>query len=152
MLLQIPPDQLDLLRSALNKAGIREIGGQIFGQQLAVSYFSATNISFQKRQGTFARFVVDLMQAALDAIHFYSITEHKYDRFNYIGEWHSHPSFALHPSLTDIESMRSIVNDPEFKGNFAILMIVRLDNEELCAAAWLFDVKGNEFKIKVEAS
>ncbi len=83
-----------------------------------------------KRPGTFARFIVDLLQAALDALGFFERTQHRYTRYNYIGEWHSHPSFAVHPSSIDVRSMRTIVEDPKFHGNFAVLMIVRLDDGE----------------------
>ncbi len=64
MRLRLPSDQVAALRGALRKARTNEIGGQIFGEQLAPSDFRATQITFQHRPGTFARFVVDLVQAA----------------------------------------------------------------------------------------
>ena len=70
MLLRLPADQVRSLRAALEAAGENETGGQMFGEQLASSDFRATNFTFQKRRGTIARFVVDLVQAAQDAIGF----------------------------------------------------------------------------------
>jgi len=49
-----------------------------------------------------------------------------YKRFNYLGEWHSHPSFLPVPSETDLETMQSIVEDPQVGANFLVLMIVKL--------------------------
>ena len=98
MRLRLPADQTSRLVAALEKAGKREIGGQLFGEQLAPSHFVVTELTIQTRRGSFARFVVDLLQAARDAIRFFERTEHHYTRFNYIGEWHSHPSFAVQPS------------------------------------------------------
>ena len=48
-----------------------------------------------------------------------------FGRFNYLGEWHSHPSFPVSPSTTDIRTMQAMVEDV---GNidFSVLMIVRL--------------------------
>jgi hypothetical protein len=67
---------------------------------------------------------------------FFERTEHKYSRFNYIGEWHSHPSFEVSPSGTDLDSMRRLVRDPGFKGRFAVLMITRKDPSQLTYGAW----------------
>lgn len=150
MRLRLPADQAASLHEALRRAGNKEIGGQIFGEQLAPSDFVATELTFQKRPGTVARFVVDLIQAARDAVRFFDRTGHHYRRYNYIGEWHSHPSFAVHPSDIDVASMQQLVTDPEFKGGFAILMIARLDGEELSCGTWLFDPIGRAFAITLE--
>lgn len=150
MQLKLKSDQTDRLRDTLRRAGTSEIGGQIFGEQLAPSDFVATELTFQRRPGTFARFVVDLVQAARDAIRFFDRTAHQYSRYNYIGEWHSHPSFAVRPSNTDITTMRRLVTDPDFKGGFAVLMIARLDGDTLTCGAWLFDPKGPAFAITLE--
>jgi hypothetical protein len=141
---------MEILRDALHRAGTNEIGGQIFGEQLAPSDFRATDLTFQKRRGTFARFIVDLVQAARDAISFFDRTKHQYERFNYIGEWHSHPSFEVMPSVTDIEAMRALVSDREFKGRFAVLMITRLDGDQISSAAWLFDPAGHKLAVTLE--
>ena len=140
MRLRVPVEQSDRLRAALARAGSKEIGGQLFGEQLAPSDFRVTELTFQKRSGTFARFFVDLIQAARDAARFFERTKHQYARFNYIGEWHSHPSFVLEPSGTDTGTMLSLVSDTGFRGSFAVMMIVRLDaDEKISSKAWLFD-------------
>jgi hypothetical protein len=143
-------DQTRRLIAALKRVGIREIGGQLFGEQLAPSNFRVTELTVQSRPGTFARFVVDLLQAARDAVRFFDRTEHRYKRYNYIGEWHSHPSFAVQPSGPDMETMRGLVRDSQFMGTFAVLMIVRLDAETLTSGAWVFDPQGGERAIMLE--
>ena len=47
-------------------------------------------------------------------------------RFNYLGEWHSHPSFEPLPSDTDIRTMQSLVEDPDVGVNFLVLMVCRM--------------------------
>lgn len=150
MRLRLATEQTEKLSSALERAGTREIGGQLFGEQLAPSDFLVTDLTIQARPGTFARFVVDILQAARDAIRFFDRTGHRYTRFNYIGEWHSHPSFAVSPSGTDVDTMRSVVRDPDFRGSFAVLMIVRWDDDVITAAGRLFDRNGAEFDILIE--
>lgn len=150
MRLRLPSDQIAAIRTALIQAGTNEIGGQIFGEQLAPSNFLACELTFQKRRGTFARFFVDLMQAAKDALKFFERTHHRYARFNYIGEWHSHPSFEVRPSRADIETMRTLVRDRDFRGRFAVLLITKLETGDLLCGAWLFDPQGREFEIELE--
>jgi hypothetical protein len=139
-----------LLVAGLKRAGVKEIGGQLFGEQLEPSNFRVTDLTVQARPGTLARFVVDLLQAARDALLFFDRTEHRYTRYNYIGEWHSHPSFAVRPSGPDVATMRDLVHDPRFAGTFAILMIARLDGEALTAGAWVFDPQGGERAVTLE--
>jgi proteasome lid subunit RPN8/RPN11 len=150
MRIRLPSNQLAILREALRRAGAKEIGGQIFGEQLAPSDFLATELTFQKRPGTFARFIVDLVQAARDSARFFDRTRHQYTRYNYIGEWHSHPSFEVRPSDLDLAAMRDLVADGDFKGRFAVLMIARLDGESLTCGAWLFDPSGLELAVTLD--
>jgi hypothetical protein len=48
----------------------------------------------------------------------------RYRRFNYLGEWHSHPSFSVQPSFEDIESMTDIVENGNSTITFAVPLIV----------------------------
>lgn len=150
MRVRLAGDQTAKLGAALVRAGRREIGGQLFGEQLAPSDFLVTELTIQARPGTIARFMVDLMQAARDAVRFFDRTDHRYTRYNYIGEWHSHPTFAVHPSGIDIGTMRALVGDRQFVGSFAVLMIVRIDGDRLTTGAWLFDPNGTEREITLE--
>jgi hypothetical protein len=83
-------------------------------------------------------------------LRFFDRTQHQYKRFNYIGEWHSHPSFEVKPSPQDVETMVKLVTDPAFKGSFAILMIMRLDGDVVSMGAWLFDPQGTARAIDVD--
>lgn len=69
---------------------------------------------------------------------FFELNGGDYTRFNYLGEWHSHPCSEPLPSMTDIQTMQSIVDDPEVGANFLILFIVtwkRWRSMELSAMA-----------------
>lgn len=150
MRLRLPNDQVGQLTEALRRAGTKEIGGQIFGEQLAASDFCTTEFTVQKRRGSFARFFVDLTQAAKDAMRFFHKTEHRYLRYNYIGEWHSHPSFTVTPSATDVQSMIALVTDPSFRGNFAALLVMKLAGDRLELSAQVFDRAGACQAVSVE--
>lgn len=113
------------LRKALRKASRREIGGMIFAEQLAPARFRVIDFSLDAHSGSDATFDRDpeLHRQALNE--FFHHTNYDFTRFNYLGEWHSHPSFSTHPSREDIETMTDLVENGENIG-FALLMIVRL--------------------------
>lgn len=146
----LPSDQVRRLRGALARAGTWESGGQLFGEQLAPSRFRVTDLTVQRRLGAFATFIVDLVEAGQAAVEFFRRTGHAYSRHNYIGEWHSHPSFDVAPSAKDSRTMRELVAADDFRGSFAVLMIARLDGPELRTGAWLFDPDGNEQAVRLE--
>ncbi len=150
MKIKISPDQILILKKSLLEAGTIEIGGQIFGEQLEPSNFLVSKLTIQKKKGTFSKFIVDLSQAIFDARNFFRLTRHQYTQFNYIGEWHSHPSFSVQPSHTDIETMKAIVTDATFSENFAVLMIAKLKDNNLIIGAWLFDPIGRTEIINLE--
>lgn len=146
----LPNDQVRKLTASLRRAKTSESGGQLFGEQLAPSLFRVTELTVQSRVGTFASFIVDVVEAARAALAFFRRTGHDYLRHNYIGEWHSHPSFAVKPSPKDSNTMREIVTAEDFAGSFAVLMIVRLDGTKLRSGAWLFDPRGQEQPVNLE--
>jgi [CysO sulfur-carrier protein]-S-L-cysteine hydrolase len=114
MRVEIAVDIRAKLRKALRSAGRREIG-----------HFRIVDLSIDNETGGRAHFVrsPEAHAAALDA--FFERTGNEYDRFNYLGEWHSHPRFAVTPSLRDASSMIELV-DGERGIDFAVLLIVRL--------------------------
>lgn len=112
-------------KKVLRRAGRREIGGILMGEQLEPGIFRIIDFSVDEKSGSVVHFVrsVEDHQASLEK--FFSKTDHDFSRFNYLGEWHSHPSFSVQPSNTDIVSMYSLVNN-EQNINFAVLLILKL--------------------------
>lgn len=113
------------LRKALRAAGSREIGGVLMGEQIAPGLFWVVDLSIDSQAGGRAHFVrsSEAHTEALSA--FFLETDHQYDRFNYLGEWHSHPRFTVIPSTQDVASMIDLV-EGERGIDFAVLLIVRL--------------------------
>lgn len=108
------------------------------GECLEPNRFRATDLTIQSRGGTFASFVRRVGEALSALARFFRRTGEDYTRFNYLGEWHSHPSFSVSPSDRDVRSMIEIAEDPEVGANFAALVIVRLMGGELVGSASVF--------------
>ena len=134
----LPNKMADRMAEALQKAGGRETGGILMGEHITEDTFRVVDITVQPQPGTFASFMRALSGIKSVLRRFFCRTKYEYTRFNYLGEWHSHPSFALEPSSTDCQSMLQIVQDPAVGANFAVLIIVHFDLEDLQAAAFLF--------------
>jgi proteasome lid subunit RPN8/RPN11 len=103
-----------------------EIGGVIVGEHIAADTFRVIDISVQRRGGTAAHFVRDPAHHKVFLAEFFAKTGNDYTRFNYIGEWHSHPAFEPLPSGPDFATMYNLVEDSDVGVNFAVLIIVRL--------------------------
>jgi proteasome lid subunit RPN8/RPN11 len=116
----------EILTQALRRSGHREVGGVMLAEHTGHNHFTVREVSVQQR-GTFTSFVRSLTDALSSIRRFLTSTGHDYTRFNYLGEWHSHPSFAPFPSAQDDASMRQIVEDARVGANFAVLLIIKLD-------------------------
>ena len=89
--------------------------------------------------GTIAYFLRKAEEAVTRLKSFFLRVNHNYARFNYLGEWHSHPSFRLEPSEKDDRSIREIVEDGDVGANFVVLLIVKLaDNGDLLTRAYTY--------------
>lgn len=116
----------DRLVNALRRVGRYETGGILMGERLSDDLFGIKDITIQHQQGNttvFTRMVRDFLGPLR---RFFLTTGRNFERYNYLGEWHSHPSFSLEPSSHDHEAMCAIVDDPCVGANFAVLVIVRL--------------------------
>lgn len=125
------------MADACKHAGTRETGGMLFGEHVAEDQFRVLEATVAS-VGSVASFLRSLVGglAKLDA--FFRRTDRDYRRFNYLGEWHSHPSFALLPSGTDDHSMFDIVTDPATGARFAVSIIVKLKDQRLEAEAFVY--------------
>ena len=124
----LPPEQHQLLLAALHKAGKREVGGILMGEHAGPDLFIIRDMTVHRR-GALASFVRRIEDAIGRLRNFFQQTGHDYTRFNYLGEWHSHPSFSPYPSKTDDLSMLQIVQDETVGANFAALLIAKLGAE-----------------------
>ena len=136
--ISLPSNQRARLRKCLRRAGRREIGGILMGEQVAPDHFRIVDFSVDDKTGTAAHFVRSPEHHAEALESFFRRTGSDFKRFNYLGEWHSHPSFTVRPSQEDITSMQSLVNG-ERDIDFSALMIVKLRCFFLVeAAAYMF--------------
>lgn len=139
MKIHLPLDIQKRLIRSLAKAGAQEIGGVLMGEHLGEEEFRILDLTLQKSHGSLVFFVRMIEDAVAPLWHFFRRTGQNYRKFNYLGEWHSHPSFPPAPSQKDRLSMLEIVTDPAIGANFAVLLIVRLQTgEELDATATAF--------------
>lgn len=126
MQVSLPNDVTARLVHELALAGNKEIGGILMAEQLnEAGCFRVVDFSVDPHSGKAEYFQRDPSThgAVLEA--FFERNGHDYGRFNYLGEWHSHPTFPVRPSLRDMKTMLHLVNGDEGI-DFALLLIVKL--------------------------
>jgi [CysO sulfur-carrier protein]-S-L-cysteine hydrolase len=141
------------LSRELLKAGRREIGGLLMGEHVEPDVFKIVDISVQRSGGSHACFIRQPHEHRKDLDRFFRRTGADYKRFNYLGEWHSHPSFHATPSDTDLHTMQAIVEDPAVGVNFLVLLIARISGREqmqLSVTAFLPLEAPHEVKLEFE--
>lgn len=126
MKIALAPKFESRLRRALREAGRREIGGMLFAEQIAPAHFRLMDFSIDALSGSDSHFQRDPIRHQNACEEFFNRTGYDFTRFNYLGEWHSHPSFSVRPSFEDIETMQSIVETKAGPISFAVLLIVKL--------------------------
>ena len=109
------------------------------GECLAPGKFRVVDFTVDHGGGTVATFMRSIRSVVLALTRFFDRTEHDYRRFNYLGEWHSHPSFKPTPSIQDISTVQSIADDPGVGANFVALVILKLRvGEDVQGSATVF--------------
>lgn len=129
------------LKRLLQDAGAREIGGVLMAEQLDVGHFRIVDFSVDEQTGSVAHFVRSPEHHEAALAKFFARTGNDFRRFNYLGEWHSHPSFSVLPSSEDQAAMVSLV-EGERGISFAVLMIVRLGARRLLECSISLFVRG----------
>jgi integrative and conjugative element protein (TIGR02256 family) len=152
MKILLPQPIVQRLANELRRARRREIGGLLMGEHLLGETFRIAEVSVQRSGGSSAHFIRDPAEHRAQLAEFFQRNGGDYTRFNYMGEWHSHPSFEPLPSITDLMTMQSIVDDPEVGANFLVLLILtskRRKGMEVSATG--FRRGGEPFAVSIEA-
>ena len=130
----MPRELRERLEVELRRAGSRELGGVLMAEHVGMNEFALRDLTIHRR-GSFASFVRRIEEALDRLKSFFKANSNNYRRFNYIGEWHSHPSFVTEPSPHDDASMREIALDPDVGANFVVLLVVKLEDSSRFAAS-----------------
>ena len=121
----VPQEIQQTLRKALRDAGTSECGGVLMAEHVGPDHFAVRTLTVQGG-GSFASFIRGTRAAFRALSDYFHRSHYEYTRFNYLGEWHSHPSFSVQPSSTDHRSMVEIATNPKVGANFVVLLIFKL--------------------------
>ena len=141
--LYISSKNVSTMKWELRRARSREIGGILMAEQIGNGEFRLVEFSVDRKTGTDGRFTRNEMHHVPALKEFFARHDNNYSKYNYLGEWHSHPSYSVHPSAQDIATMVKLVNSPG-DTKFATLMIVRLDYWLKLRISVLLFVEGQE--------
>lgn len=125
------------LYETVARAGRNEIGGVLMAEQMEAGRFALVDFTVDSRTGSAAHFVRSVKEHGEALKSFFARTGSDYSRFNYLGEWHSHPNHPPIPSVEDSLSMLDLVQG-ERGIPFAVLVVARASRRRLAISATLF--------------
>jgi hypothetical protein len=143
--ISIPFEIQQQLIQALIKSGSYECGGVLMGEHIGINHFRVSSLTVQKT-GAISSFVRGITDAIKAICLFHKSTNNNYQRFNYLGEWHSHPLFSVQPSNKDHYTMRELISDPKVGANFVVLLIFRLKDNNLEGSAHTYLPDGSYYQ------
>lgn len=155
MQLLLPSRLIQRLQTELKRAGDREIGGLLMGEHIRDEVFRILDITVQRSGDDRACFIRQPKDHQKALKKFFARTGNDFTRFNYLGEWHSHPSFIPSPSSTDVATMQSMVADPSVGANFLVLLIAKrnsLGNFEASATLFIADAPPRHITLEDDPS
>ena len=138
-------------RSALLVAGSKEIGGILFGEHVGEADFRIVEATLQRRMGNEVAFRRKARIARREIKRMSTRYGHDHERYNYLGEWHSHPNAPATPSTRDRRTIREILSHPDTDANFLVLLIIRLaEGGFLEMSARCFLASGHDLNCEIE--
>ena len=152
MRIRIDSQTIDYWMKHLTRAGPREIGGVLFGEQLDEGYFRIVEATRQRfGRGTYNLFLRRGAQARKKILALHRRYGGRPERFNYLGEWHSHPNALAIPSTRDEMTMSQLLEDQAGAVNFLVLVVVRISHAgALEIGAWAYLASGHVVTCEVE--
>ncbi len=123
--IHLAPECASRLVRELRRAGPDEIGGVLATERVGEKVFRIVDLSVQRKGGSYAAFSRDARLHKRFMRRFLDLTGHQYERFNYLGEWHSHPSFPAQPSPRDVRMMYELLAAPDQPATFLVLLVVK---------------------------
>lgn len=114
----------------------------LFAEQLAPSRFRITDLSVDLYSGSDTNFRREPRVHEQALTDYFERTGKDFARFNYLGEWHSHPSFSVRPSAEDVVTMTELVSGEDSALSFAVLLIVRLRHRFWLDHSWTVFSRG----------
>jgi proteasome lid subunit RPN8/RPN11 len=147
--ISVPLEVQGKLQMALRKAGARECGGVLMGEHVGENHFAVRELDVQK-PGAIASFMRSVSGAARAIKAFCASRGNDYRRFNYLGEWHTHPLFSVQPSSRDHATMRELALDTRVGANFVVLLIFRLQGVTLEGSAHTYLPDGSVHRSELD--
>lgn len=122
----------------VKKCRLNETKGALFARKISDEMFEVDDVYIEKKVGSFA--FVELVNNEKYQVYqncYHEKSGHDYIHHNYIGDWHSHPSFVLYPSSYDIEEVKKDLK--KSNARFLVQVIVKIINDKLTGNAFYYD-------------
>lgn len=134
----IPKKLTKKIFNQVKKCRLNETKGALFACKISDEIFEVDDVYIEKKIGSFA--FVELVNNEKYQVYqkcYHEKNGYDYVNHNYIGDWHSHPSFELYPSSFDMAEVKKDLKKSNAK--FLVQIIVKISNEKLTGNAFYYD-------------
>jgi len=144
----VPQKITNAIQETIRKTQPKEIKGAFYAKQNNDESFSIDGLFVSEYIGTnfFCKLLIDKRYRDFEKRYFKE-RNYEYKKYNYIGDWHSHPEFACIPSLYDINEANDDLK--KSNANFVVQFIFKLEDGVLIGSAFLFNKKFSSEKINL---
>lgn len=145
----IPKNFSNKIFERIKETAPNETKGALFAQKINDNLYVVDDVYFEKKVGSFA--FVELYNNKI-----YQQFQRKYHEkhnndfknHNYIGDWHSHPSFECYPSGFDQLEVQADLQ--QSNARFLIQTILKIKDDKLVGNCFLYNDIVNALKIEFE--
>jgi len=134
----VPKNIVDSIFGAVEKAGVCEIKGALYAKYISSNCYEIEDVFISKNAGTsfFSNLIIGFSYHRFEK-NYFKKHNNDFKNHNYIGDWHSHPSFECIPSEYDVkEAFDELRNS---NANFLIQLIVKNDGGKLIGNCFLYN-------------
>ena len=125
------------IQNKLNKSRSNESKGACFAFRMSNDCYLIEDVFISKEKGTFcfSNLKINFRYKRFEKNYF---RKHNFDylNHNYIGDWHSHPSFECKPSNYD--KKEAFEELKKSNANFLIQLILKMDKGQLVGRCFLY--------------
>jgi len=142
----IPAKITSLIKKHIDKYSPLETKGALFAEHLGDNIFKIDSVYLEPKPGTttYVKLVVNRVYQAFQNS-FHKKHQYHFSKFNYIGDWHSHPLFECIPSSFDVEEVQKDLKNSN--ANFLVQLILKVNQDKLIGNAFYYSNQVSAKKI-----
>ncbi len=145
----IIPKEITLrLIKQISKYSPLETKGALFAEDLGNDTFKIDEVYLEPKPGTttFVKLYINHEYVTFQK-NYHKLRNNNFSKYNYIGDWHSHPLFECYPSSYDVSEVEKDMK--QSNAIFLVQLILKVFNGKLVGNAFYYSHEKSAKRIKL---